>query len=87
MSAIEAGAAGCNLITTKLGALDETCGGWAEHIPVTGELVETYAGALDTAINNYTHRSPRWREQAEWFNEKYSWRTRMGEWIELLENL
>jgi glycosyltransferase involved in cell wall biosynthesis len=81
LSAIEAGAAGCRIVTTNYGALSETCGEHATYVDYSDdrrELTYNYSHALNTAINNYS--SEGLLEQSDWFNLKYSWDIRKTEW-------
>lgn len=87
LSAIEAGAAGCTLALTDHGALTETCGSWGHYAMPGHDLVEQYATLLDRLLTDYQPGSELHRQQAEWFNSRYSWITRAREWKELLENL
>lgn len=83
LAAIEAGAAGCKLITTDLGALPETCGNFAEMIPYTADkalLTRNYADLLAKTISEYSPNDTLHREQSTWFNDFYSWHTRKLEW-------
>lgn len=83
LAAIEAGAAGCKIVTTDFGALPETCGGWATHVPYTEnfqELAENYANVLNKSIDNYWLDSYNIVEQSQWFNNSYSWTNRAQEW-------
>jgi glycosyltransferase involved in cell wall biosynthesis len=83
LAAIEAGAAGCKIVTTDFGALPETCGGWATHVPYTAnfqELAENYADTLNKSIDNYWTDSYNIVEQSQWFNDAYSWTNRATEW-------
>lgn len=83
--AIEAGAAGCKIVTTDYGALPETCGRWASYInytPNKKELTEAYALKLKEEIENYTDEKS--EEQSIWFNKNYSWLNRQKEWKEIL---
>ena len=57
LTAIEAGAAGCKIVTTDYGALRETCQDWATYVDFTTnrqELVNNYAETLKKEIDNYT---------------------------------
>lgn len=90
MSAIEAGAAGCKIITTDFGALPETCNGWAELVPYCADhkqLAENFAQVLKSAIDNYETTSYNIKDQSDWFNEYYSWQNRSQEWKNLFNQL
>lgn len=85
LSAIEAGAAGCKLALTDLGALPETCGSWGEYTASerTG-LVQRYAEDLQNAIQSYWSNYGSLEEQSKYFNDRYNWNTRAEEWTELI---
>lgn len=90
LAAIEAGAAGCQIVTTNLGALPETCGTWATMIDYRygndlQELSHQYAEVLNTAINNYSDQSA--REQSDWFNQNYSWQSRAQQWKDFFNSI
>lgn len=88
MSAIEAGAAGCRIITTDLGALPETCAGWARMVPYNSDhqtLVACYTDALREEIEHFQLNSYNSQRQSQWFNTQYSWETRKNEWQLLLK--
>jgi glycosyltransferase involved in cell wall biosynthesis len=90
LSAIEAGAAGCKIVTTDFGALPETCGDWATFVPYTEdreELAKNYAEALNLAIDNYESECYNIQEQSDWFNETYSWDRRAEEWKRFFEEI
>ena len=76
VSAIEALAAGCKVVTTRNGALPETCEDWADYA-----TVEEFAEALNRAIDNYKYN----QEQVAYYNANYGWDTRANEWRKLLE--
>jgi glycosyltransferase involved in cell wall biosynthesis len=91
LAAIEAGAAGCQIITTGLGALPETCGPHATYVDLTlprDELVVAYAKTLANRIDNY-HSVPLevWQAQSAWFNGHYNWRHRIQEWRDFFNTL
>jgi len=82
ISAIEAGMAGCKIVTTDLGALPETCSVWADYTAFDtnrDRLVKQYAQNLDKAINGYKSRD---LDQIEFFQQHYCWDTRIREWQE-----
>lgn len=88
LAAIEAGAAGCKIVTTDYGALRETCGDWAAYIDFTTnrqELVHNYAEILKKEIDNYG--STCYNKQSKWFNENYSWVNRADEWNQFFNNI
>jgi glycosyltransferase involved in cell wall biosynthesis len=90
LSAIEAGAAGCKIVTTNLGALPETCGKYATYVDYNQnkeELTEKYLVILNNVIDNYHKECYHINEQSEWFNHNYSWKNRVTEWNNLLNNL
>ena len=90
LSAIEAGAAGCKIITTNFGALPETCDKWATYVDYTTdhvELVKKYTETLRLELDIYYHNNDMLQEQSNWFNEQYSWQTRISEWREFFKSL
>lgn len=90
LAAIEAGAAGCQIVTTNFGALPETCDKWATYVPYTSdykELVENYAEVLIRTIDSYNVDNSNLKEQSYWFNNYYSWSTRSQEWKGFFETI
>ena len=92
LSMIEAGAAGCNLLTTNIGGLPETGSVYANLVPIQADeniLVNNYVIALNETINNYWSKSNQnlLREQSEFYNKHYSWEIRKHEWTNLLDSL
>jgi glycosyltransferase involved in cell wall biosynthesis len=92
ISAIEAGMAGLNLVTTNLGALYETCGAWAKYVEIDSNLEILklrFTHALNKSIDNY------WKEenqkmlvnQSDYFNAFYGWKNRIQEWVNLFSQL
>jgi glycosyltransferase involved in cell wall biosynthesis len=86
LAAIEAGAAGCKIVTTNLGALTETCDNWATYVDYRygdnlDQLAERYAQTLNYEIDKYWKNSYNIKDQSNWFNEQYSWHTRRQEWL------
>lgn len=83
LAAIEAGAAGCKIVTTDFGALPETCDSWATYVPYISnfsDLAENYAGILNKSIDSYWSSSYNLEDQSRWFNDYYSWARRAEEW-------
>lgn len=92
LAMIEAGAAGCSIVSTTLGALPETSLGFGKLVPVqkTRELmVEKYAEALNKSIDEYWENKvqDKLKFQSDRFNEYYSWDNRKFEWIEFLDKI
>lgn len=92
LAAIEAGAAGCKIVTTNLGALPETCANWATYVDYQyGDdldlLAERYAETLNAAIDTYQEHSYTIKDQSNWFNEQYSWHTRGQEWLNFFNKI
>jgi glycosyltransferase involved in cell wall biosynthesis len=89
---IEAGAAGCDMVTTNLGALYETGSEYAKMISMGSsreELVSKYTKHLNEAIDNYWNKSNqemlKW--QSDFYNKFYSWERRAKEWDSLFEKI
>jgi len=90
LAAIEAGAAGCRIVTTDLGALHETCGEYADYVPFTfdrRELVESYAKKLNSVIDLCQQNQYNLIEQSVWFNQRYSWVNRAVQWREFFNKI
>jgi glycosyltransferase involved in cell wall biosynthesis len=92
LAMIEAGAAGCRLVTTNLGALYETGGEWATLVPMQGnmqDMVRVYADALNEAIDTYWEQSTQdmLKRQSDYYNGFYSWERRAVEWERLFDEL
>ena len=85
ISAIEALAAGCEVVTTNLGALYETCTPFATFVGFDknfDNLEKKYAKTLSNSIKNYwsTKNQKKLELQHETINSTYSWETRSIEW-------
>ena len=85
IAAIESMAAGCEIVTTSLGALNETCSPFGKIInfPKTPEELEIkYSEALLDSINNFwSDKTQKKLElQRETINATYSWDVRASEW-------
>lgn len=92
LAMIEAGAAGCSLVTTDLGALPETGGCWSNMVTVKADIdniVTSYAKLLNESIDNYWSISNQehLKNQSEYFNNFYSWERRAKEWEKLFNEI
>lgn len=90
LAAIEAGAAGCKIITTNLGALPETCQSYATYVDYKygddlKDLSERYAEVLNIEIDNYSSNFA--KQQSDYFNNFYSWQNRKTEWNNFLNRI
>ena len=88
LAAIEALTAGCKVVTTQLGALPETCGGWADFVPISDNLVEEYTVALNDAIDNFwsTENQDSLSKQVDYYNNNWTWPVRTKQWQTFLDN-
>ena len=92
LAMIEAGAAGCSLVTTDLGALPETGSMYAKMMTIksTEEDIKIYyAEHLNNAIENYWNKSNQelLKEQSDFYNKYYAWETRAKEWNLFFEKI
>jgi glycosyltransferase involved in cell wall biosynthesis len=78
ISAIEALAAGLKVVTTRNGALPETCGDWATYADLPD-----YPAALRRAIDTYRYDEA----QVRHYNFHYGWDQRVTQWRALLASL
>lgn len=100
LAAIEAGASGCKIVTTNLGALPDTCGDFATYVDYEMEQIESiqdyenrkkllidFAQALNTEIDKYKELNYNGPIQSKSFNERFSWVNRSTEWNEFFERM
>ena len=85
VSAIEAMAAGCEVLTTNLGALYETCSPFGTFVNFDrnfDNLEKKYKKALSTSIENFwsDKTQNKLKLQSDTINSLYSWETRSLEW-------
>ena len=90
ISAIEAMAAGCEIVTSNLGALYETCAPFATFVGFDSNFdnfEKKYQKALENSVKNFWSKEnqKKIRLQQEVINLTYSWNVRSKEWIYFLE--
>jgi len=87
LSAIEALSSGCKVVTTNYGALYETCGTWADYVPLCNNIVDRYSkilnNAIDTYWDNYTWR----KNQYNYYLNHWSWEIRQSQWQQLIKEI
>ena len=89
ISAIESMAAGCEIVTTNLGALYETCSPFGTLVGFDrnfDNLEKKFSRALINSIENYwsENNQKKLKIQSEIINTTYSWKTRLLEWKNFL---
>ena len=91
ISAIEAMAAGCEIVTSNLGALYETCAPFATFVGFDSNFdnfEKKYQKALENSIKNFWSKEnqKKIQLQQEVINLTYSWTARSKEWISFFED-
>ena len=82
-------AAGCEMVTTNLGALYETCSPFGTFVGFDSNfdnLEKKYSETLLNSIKNYwsEENQNKLRLQREAINSTYSWKSRSNEWKNFL---
>jgi glycosyltransferase involved in cell wall biosynthesis len=92
--ALEAMAVGATVLSTNIGALPETTGGFARMCgmqPTKSGLVQTYAELvlawLDAVRKDPSAESRRRNEQMQFVRQHYSWPKRALEWVAFLQSI
>jgi glycosyltransferase involved in cell wall biosynthesis len=89
LAAIEAGAAGCEIVTTNYGALPETCNKYRSAIEYDvshpTEFIVNYRELLQEKIDNYDPSNA--KNISDYFNDNYSWDVRISQWRDLFNNI
>jgi len=92
VAAIESMAAGCEVVTTDLGALNETCSPFGKIINFEKrpeDLETKYTEALLDSIKNFwsDKTQKKLKLQKDTINSKYSWETRSVEWKDFFNKI
>ena len=92
ISAIESMAAGCEVVTTNLGALYETCSPFATFVNFDrnfDNLEKRYSKILLSSIENYwsDENQNKLKLQRETINSTYSWDARSIEWKKFFDEI
>lgn len=92
ISAIEAGAAGCQMVVSDYGALYETCAQWATFVPYVPDrkqMAINYAPVLNKAIDEYwsTANQSKLIAQVNYYNRFWTWDYRMTEWRDFFDRI
>jgi glycosyltransferase involved in cell wall biosynthesis len=94
IAALEAMAAGCRVVTSRLGALPETTAGFAELIDVRGTKDEYVRRFVEAVVGQYRRMRERpeeveaeLRRQVDYVNREGTWAVRARQWEEWLGRL
>ncbi len=92
IAAIESMAAGCEVVTTNLGALKETCSNFGTFVNFDrnpDNLENNYSKILLNSINNYwsDKNQEKMKLQSEKINTVYSWEVRSLEWKNFFDKI
>ena len=92
ISAIEAMAAGCQIVSTSMGALFETCSPFASFVTFDRDfnnLDKKFQTKLTQSIDNYwsIENQELLKLQQDTINKTYSWEVRAKEWVNFLDDI
>lgn len=85
IAVMEAMAAGCQIVTSKLGALPETAAGFARLLDITKNRDEYYKDFVKALLEPIDKSQI--KKQVEFVNKNYTWKVRAKEWDQMLKNL
>ena len=92
IAAMEAMATGCEVVTTNLGALKETCSPYGKFVNFNNNLYileKTFLESLEESIKSFwsDENQKKLDKQKEEINKLYSWDIRKNEWINFLKKI
>ncbi len=91
IAAIEAAAAGCEVVAPAFAALPETMAGfgtmyhWLSN--AQDHAQQFFNILLQSCRTDYMAQEKRWQFQSTYFNSVYNWDTRADEWIQLIDSV
>jgi len=83
---MEAMAAGCFIVTSRLGALPETTAGFGRLIDVDGDW-QRYGNLFIREILNFLYEPKDLSSQVAYANKHYTWQGRAKEWEKWIKTL
>lgn len=90
LAMIEAGAAGCSIVSHNLGAIYETAAEFGTLLPVRIDnelMAKHFSDALNETINGYANNIDALKAQSDYFNKYYSWDQNIHKWAKLLQDI
>jgi len=86
IAVMEAMAAGCFIVTSRLGALPETTAGFGKLIDVDGDW-QRYGNFFIREILNFLYEPKDLSSQVAYANRHYTWKVRAKEWEKWIKTL
>lgn len=90
LAMIEAGAAGCALLSHNLGAIYETSAEYGRLLPVrtnNRQMAICFSKAINDLIEDLRYLTPYLQQQSEYFNTHYSWERIIPQWTRLASDI
>lgn len=90
LAMIEAGAAGCSIVSHNLGAIYETAAGFGNLLPVRVDeklMAKYFSNAINETIENYDKNVDLLKYQSDYFNKYFSWNLILSQWNIMLDEL
>lgn len=86
IAVMEAMAAGCLVVTSRLGALPETTAGFGKLIDIDGDW-QKYGNLFIREVLNFLYNPQDMSKQVEYINKNYVWSKRAKEWEKWMKTL